>query len=458
MPVPALPTEIWREILDIAAQDDPILETSLVSPLAECSWYEMVFGEWWLRKPQEALRIRQRQSYALKKAFMETCVSFAQIGAEFMYRSILVGDPKRLRSLVEIFDRNTKLGWWVKAIYVYADERLGIHDLNVVGMDDCVISLVRHCPKLEVFIVDPQVAATPFLAIADALRTYCSSSLKLVQWKLAFNAQSKLVPAVIGMRHLVALQIDLSYPLEETSTTLPGVRQTLGVTFPHLRQLSLQGAIQDFVEQIALWEMPELTSLTLDFKLSRHDFPDIQEVLEPHASQLEMLNINAIPTLDVKSILGMCPNLTTFCFSLDWQLEGNLVVMPHKKIKTIGLYGLRHAFGVGFAGETARINPFEAVIIRRRNDMNFAAINKVNFPSLSIVKILEPGLLNDLNRNNGPAEGLCFERWERWWDQCANQRVRLEDCTGNPLGTLPQLPQGEEEEDGSDITDSVVDE
>lgn len=67
MPVPALPPELWRDILDYAVQDDPVLDTSLASPLAQSEWYEMVFGEWWLRKPTEARRWRQRQSYALKK-------------------------------------------------------------------------------------------------------------------------------------------------------------------------------------------------------------------------------------------------------------------------------------------------------------------------------------------------------------------------------------------------------
>lgn len=374
-----------------------------------------------------------------------------------MYRSILIGDPKRLHILAETFDKNTKLGWWAKAIYVYIDERLGIRDLNVVGMDDCVVSLIRHCPNLQVFIVDPQIESGSFLPIADALRTYCSSSLRSVQWKLAYHAQSKLIPALLGLRNLVSLQIDLSYPLEEMSSTLPGMRKISGVSFPHLKELSLQGAIQDFAEQVALWEMPELTSLFLDFKACRHDFPDLIEVLEEHAAQLETLSINAVPTLDVKSILKICPNLTTFCFNLDWQLEGMLVDSPHKKIQVIGLYGLRHAFGVGFPGQVALVNPFEAVIMRRRNDINFASINKLNFPSLTLVRVLETGLLSDLNRNNGPMEGACYDRWERWFDACANQRIRLEDCTGDLLGTLPPQKDEGEYEDGSECTESVVD-
>ena len=65
--LPELPPEIWRQILDIAVADDPILVPSLISPLAESSWYEMIFGEFWLRKPNEITYLAQRRSYATKK-------------------------------------------------------------------------------------------------------------------------------------------------------------------------------------------------------------------------------------------------------------------------------------------------------------------------------------------------------------------------------------------------------
>lgn len=86
MPVPALPSEIWRDILEIAVGDDPLLETTPISPLAECTWYEMVFGDWWLRRPREALQMRQRQSYALKKVrSVWTCF---QVSIDPMYRRL----------------------------------------------------------------------------------------------------------------------------------------------------------------------------------------------------------------------------------------------------------------------------------------------------------------------------------------------------------------------------------
>ena len=69
MPSSFLPPEIWRAILDYAVplDDEPLLEPLLIGPLAESSWYEMVFGEFWLRRPLEAIRVRQRENYAFKK-------------------------------------------------------------------------------------------------------------------------------------------------------------------------------------------------------------------------------------------------------------------------------------------------------------------------------------------------------------------------------------------------------
>lgn len=69
MPVPALPPELWRAILDYALplDEELLLEPSIIGPFEESSWYEMVFGEFWLRRPQESLRARQRQGYGTKK-------------------------------------------------------------------------------------------------------------------------------------------------------------------------------------------------------------------------------------------------------------------------------------------------------------------------------------------------------------------------------------------------------
>ncbi|KAF9777394.1 hypothetical protein BJ322DRAFT_1025767, partial [Thelephora terrestris] len=109
---------------------------------------------------------------------------------------------------------------------------------------------------------------------------------------------------------------------------------------------------------------------------------------------------------------------------------------PHPNIGTIGVHQLLFAFGVGRA---AKSEPFKIEYMQRCNDMNFAAVNKRNFPKLQ-------GLLRDLEQNDGPSQ-LGLSRWEKWWDQ-------LEDCTGGLLGTLPQDELGSDNGDDGEEEES----
>ena len=109
-----------------------------------------------------------------------------------------------------------------------------------------------------------------------------------------------------------------------------------------------------------------------------------------------------------------------------------------------------YAFGVGHA---AKSEPFKIEYRQRSNDMNFTALNKRNFPKLRCVRVTSRALLMALEDNNGPSQ-LGLSRWERWWDQCVRQGVKLEDCTGGLLGTLPQDElEADDDCDGEDESD-----
>jgi hypothetical protein len=60
--------------------------------------------------------------------------------------------------------------------------------------------------------------------------------------------------------------------------------------------------------------------------------------------------------------------------------------------------------------------------------------------------VLNQTVLTDLERADGP-QGTGMERWERWAGMCEAVGVRLEDCTGALLGTLPQKYEDEEQEE-----------
>lgn len=170
--------------------------------------------------------------------------------------------------------------------------------------------------------------------------------------------------------------------------------------------------------------------------------------------------------VDIPTTLNLCPSLTHFAFNLDWRLgedemalnpSSKLVYTPHTHITHIGLHGLSHAFGVGYAATYARLDPITPRFVRRSNDFNFAALNKTNFPKLKCVRSLNRTLLRDLEASNGPTE-TCLERWERWSNQCGKAGVSFEDCTGSSMGELPELDEEDDEDDGDDEsgTESVV--
>lgn len=63
-----LPSEIWTQIFDLAADEDLIFQYGLPTSMAESAWFKSVIEEWALRTPQEALNLIQRRSYSTKKA------------------------------------------------------------------------------------------------------------------------------------------------------------------------------------------------------------------------------------------------------------------------------------------------------------------------------------------------------------------------------------------------------
>ncbi|TDL24540.1 hypothetical protein BD410DRAFT_719195 [Rickenella mellea] len=447
--MPDLPTEIWREIFDIAADDDFLLSPNMFGSMDECEWY----GRWFLRTPQESLIVHLRETWFTKRAIVSTCRLWRQTGTEFLFRCILISSMLRLKSLCALLDKEFKLGWWTKRVHVYKDLRGPTKDLTFADLEDGMTSLLRHCPNLTLFISDIPMERT-FRSIAETLYTFCPNTLRSFQCIMPHDAQSKAIVALHRMQGLESLRIEICAPDSDTEKSLYKAGGFIEVSLPELEDLCLRGFIQDFVEQVAEWHLPSLSSLCLDFGTNRHDFPDLLEFMSNHGPLLETLDLRSLPTLDVPEILSICVNLHTFCFNLDWALGGTLTNTPHTNIQRLGLHGLRHAFGVGYIALLAAVRPFDSAIARRSNDSNFSALTRYEFPSLKVVRALDPMLLKDLNAANGPKEGACFDRWERWWDQCARQGIRLEDCTGSLLGTLPQdadeISEGSGEEDCDD--------
>lgn len=332
--------------------------------------------------------------------------------------------------------------------------------------EDPLIAILQQCPNLEIFIVDWPMSSA-FGPIADTLGMSCHN-LRTVHWHVPSELLSKVIWALDTLPNLVAVHLEFAAAIKESDTITLGSAQDVKLKLPNLQQLFLRGFCQDFIEQATGWSLPLLRSFSFHFGTNTLDIPDIIAFLAQHGTTLLFLDLNCIPTLDVRTILDLCPFLTTFCFNLDWKISPvpnpdanpdqpedeamlpiTLTNRPHDHIQHIGLHGLLYAFGVGFAAAYADADPVRTMMVQRTNDRNFKALDRISFPKLERVRVLSPTVLQDLNDNDGPASS-CFERWERWWEMCTKMRVRLEDCSGGVLGNLPQDPNEEEEYDSEE--------
>ncbi|KAG9311502.1 hypothetical protein JVU11DRAFT_7702 [Chiua virens] len=447
-----LPPELWSYIFDLAADEDTIFYPGLQTSMAPSTWSKSPWDGWTVRTPQDTITIIQRRSYATKKSIIAACQTWRRLGTEFLVRCLFFDDPTKLRDLCNILDRDPSLGWWARRLHI-------THFLSGRGptMDDFEIPLVailQHCPNLEIFIVDWPMSSA-FGPIVDTLGTWCRN-LRTVHWHVPSELLSKVIWALDTLPNLVAVHLQFDAAIKESDTITLGSAQDVKLKLPNLQQLFLKGFCQDFIEQASGWSLPLLHSFSFHFGTNTHDIPDVTGFLAQHGTTLLFLDLNCIPMLDVRMILDLCPFLATFCFNPDWKIppianpDANpdqvedeamlpitLTNRSHDHIRHIGLHGLLHAFGVGYAAAYANADPVRSMMVQRTNDRNFRALNRTSFPKLERVRVLNPRILQDLNDNNGPADS-CYLRWERWWDMCSRMRVRLEDCSGGVLGNLPQ--------------------
>jgi hypothetical protein len=380
---------------------------------------------------------------------MGTCRNWHRLGSEFLFRCLFFDDPTNIRALCAILDKYSSLGWWTKRIHVARSHR-GSGGTTVDDIENALVSVIRHCPNLEIFVFDWPMG-NAFGPVADALATY-SKSIRTVHWNAPAEALPKVIWALASLPLIVSAHIEFGPP--DSETVLLGAASDLRLTLRNLQQLSLSGYFQDFLEQASGWHIPSIKSVALDCGTTQMDQPDVVEFLTHHGASLIFLDLFCISPLDLPKILDLCPLLTTFTFNADWRLPipdedrfesvAAIVNRPHERITHIGCHGLLYAFGVGYAASYATIEPLRSHMIKRTNDRNFGALTKSNFPALKCIRALSRTVLRDLNAANGP-EYSCYERWERWWNQCTSQGIRLEDCTGNELGFLPDESEGEDE-------------
>ncbi|KAG1832321.1 hypothetical protein DFJ58DRAFT_823198 [Suillus subalutaceus] len=381
----SLPPELWSHIFGLAADEDTIFYPGLPTSMTQSSWARSLVTDWQLRTPRDSINMVQRRSYATKKSIILTCQSWRRLGLEFLVRYLFFNDPSKLRSLTALLTSNPSLGWWTRRLHI-------THFLYERGpsLDDfeaTLTSVLAQTPNLEIFIVDWPLSRA-FGSIADTLGTHCKN-LRTAHWHVPAELLPKVIWALDALPLLVSLAVEFDAPLKDSDTLTLGSAQDVKLYLPNLQQLILRGS------------------------------------------------------LDIRTILDLCPLLTAFSFNLDWKIA------PISQNADTGDWTHPHRALSGSTGCFLRSEwallalmpppiPLRSLLVQRTNDRNFAALTKASFPKL------------ERERADGP-QGSGMERWERWAGMCEGMSIRLEDCTGALLGTLPQeYEEVEEDEDDED--------
>jgi hypothetical protein len=397
------------------------------------------------------------------QAIISTCKQWRQIGFEGFFRHLYLSHATKVVGLCalldspSVLDTTSSYGRWTKKIHVGPYIFPGTDSTSVEEYEESIIAVIRHCPKVELFIIERQLGSS-FGPIMDALVLYASGHLHTIQLDIQGGFVPKVIWGLSSLPCIIAAHINI-----ETNVQVPSpliAEEIACPKLPYLQQIFLRGYVGSLLKQLGGCDLPSLRIFTLEDGINSHDSPNIEEFLRHHGSNLVLLDLKTRANTKIPLVLDLCPNVESFVFNADTCIEphddvtSTIVNRPHQ-LTTIGLHGLCHSFGVGT--HYLQTNTFQTTYIAHSNDLIMGALNKVNFPKLHRIRVVNRSLLEDLNKSNGPSrESGGFQRWSRWLWTCENAQIRLEDCTGQPLGTLPDI-EGEEdsEEDAEDASESV---
>jgi hypothetical protein len=443
-----LPTEILKVVLRHATYCS--MEPEEYGFMADHRWAWMPYGSWLIRNPLEASNAIERRGYRTKKNIVLVCKLWYQLGIEHLFGSVLLEKPEQLGSIAQIVQGHPELAWWVErmTIHPYIPQR----EAASSGVATVLQATLCLCQSLEEIHLSFWFSDESTLAIASRLPT----SLRRLVWTVQSHTSALLADVLSRLQALEVLDLSVTDPETEQSEHQITVTPPSEVVMPELWSLSLRGQQAELLNVVVQWKMPKLCSLSFQFLSDPICNKLGLVILNQHASQLEILDLDTVMPWDVASILDRCPNLEQLAFNPDWPLK-RLAHQPHRNLNCIGLHELWYASEVGQGALFSTMYPIRAAGIRGSNNRNILNITRTSFPEIERVRLLNTGLIQAICRTNGPNERQ-IPLWHGWIQHAKTERFLLEDCTGNPLGTdpatLPVDPQWDSETEAETETES----
>lgn len=364
---------------------------------------------------------------------MLVCKQWSLITTEFMYRTITLREPHCLQLLKRAVAGNSDVARWIKHLYVYEEDRLNRTAISCENVDKLLIPVIAACNRLKTLSIEQYVFKATSLRLIDAVERSCKRTLTSLNLRVA---------------HMTECSFNINEDMNGAPSSESCSQSSVGsavatpptLVFPSLTSLSMRGSCVDLVGHMMAWTMPILTTLTIDFEICRiNNDRGISTILGNVGSQLTVLDIQAADiNFDFHEILILCPNLETVSFDLAHWKTSSLSSSPkltrHSSLKTIGLHGLKKFFGLESwsYGDT---------LVPDVHTTNFdLLLNRDHLPNLQTIKVLDSRVVMAIAKKLiTETLRLASEKWKRWEKECEMHSIRLEDCTGRPLGSRYSL-------------------
>ncbi|KAJ7075276.1 hypothetical protein B0H15DRAFT_956606 [Mycena belliarum] len=445
--MPDLPPELWTQIFAFAADEALILQHRLPTSMSG--------GERNPRRSQEALELVQRRSYDTKKAIVLTCKKWRAIEYQSLFHFLCFRAPSRLCDILDTSaaaatTTTASLGWWTRRIQLAGinnDTATPQEHLDV--LQNALIRILRHCPNLEILVVQWPLDGGAFAAIADALVRHAASSLRTLFVTIPASALHKLVTILPALPFICAAHINL-HPGGQPAITPAGSDDCLRL--PSLRQLSLSGRPHQLIHVAKHWHLSALRTFMLSCATSTEaQLPATPAFLAAHGAQLTTLELSSWPAMPLARMLAACPALITLAFSGDWALDlpsdagapPDTPPFAHARLARVGLHGLVHTFCLDPFFDTGSEAELEAA---QMNERVLALLcDRVRFPALRRLRLLTGHVVRERERAQVDGDGDDTARreariWARWEGMYARAEIQLEDCSGQVLPPWPWVP------------------
>lgn len=351
-----------------------------------------------------------------------TCKIWHDIGLEFLYRSVIVTNWQSTNLLYQAFEHHAERAKWLFRLKLY------VYDKPEDGEFKALANvLAQRCTNLHAFTIvtlpEPLFEDHSNSRAFKAISSLPSLSYVSLQVDETDCTSVKMTDMLASAGKLSQLFIhgasdSIFYPPPMSTTSLQPF-------IPALNSLDLITPSLRFLDSLSCWSMPGLRRLSIFLPYLKDPYPALKAAIErllrdSLGVQLEALQVQSFsPTqTDLSTILGYCPNLTSLS-------AGFAQITPSHASDTTPLRGCHHE-KLEYLGFTP---PDAAQIV-------LPFISNQNFPRLTTLRVLSLTFPHwFVQRGPDAPDPKDVNTWSALRERYREVGIRLEDCTGNPVGT-----------------------